>query len=93
MDFPRFSRQKSLTKAEKINAKVYKTQKHQTINSNEFKTKAVQLSLMDDVQVQEVAQTLDIHPFMLSRWRKEYREGVVMPDKRTKELLSDPCFF
>ena len=41
--------------------------------SNEFKTKAVQLSLMDGVQVQAVAKTLDIHPFMLSRWRKEYR--------------------
>jgi len=52
--------------------------------SNEFKTKAVQLSLMDGVQVQEVAQTLDIHPFMLSRWRKEYRDGVIMPDKRKK---------
>jgi len=25
--------------------------------------------------VQEVAKTLDIHPMMLSRWRKEYREG------------------
>jgi len=52
--------------------------------SNEFKTKAVQLSLIDDVQVQEVAKTLDIHPFMLSRWRKEYREGLIMPDKRKK---------
>ena len=52
--------------------------------SNEFKAKAVQLSLMDDVQVKEVATTLDIHPFMLSRWRKEYREGVIMPDKRKK---------
>ena len=52
--------------------------------SNEFKTKAVQLSLIDGVQVQEVAKSLDIHPFMLSRWRKEYREGVIMPDKRKK---------
>lgn len=52
--------------------------------SNEFKTKAVQLSLMEGVQVQEVARTLDIHPFMLSRWRKEYREGKIVPDKRKK---------
>ena len=42
---------------------------------DEFKAKAVQLSLLDGVQVQEVARMLDIHPFMLSRWRKEYREG------------------
>ena len=60
--------------------------------SNEFKTKAVQLSLLDGVQVQEVAQTLDIHPFMLSRWRKEYREGVIMPDKRKKVVsLKKEC--
>ena len=52
--------------------------------TNEFKAKAVQLSLMEGVQVQEVAKTLDIHPFMLSRWRKEYREGRIVPDKRRK---------
>lgn len=52
--------------------------------TNELKAKAVQLSLMEGVQVQEVAKTLDIHPFMLSRWRKEYREGKIVPDKRRK---------
>ncbi len=52
--------------------------------SNEFKVKAVQLSLIDDVQVKEVADALDIHPFMLSRWRKEYREGKIVADKRKK---------
>ncbi len=39
---------------------------------------------MDGVQVQVVAKTLDIHPFMLSRWRKEYRQGKIVPDKRKK---------
>lgn len=34
------------------------------------------------MKVQDVAKTLDIHPFMLSRWRKEYREGKIVPDKR-----------
>ncbi|MCL6417923.1 transposase, partial [Aestuariirhabdus sp. Z084] len=52
--------------------------------TNEFKAKAVQLSLMDGIQVQEVAKTLDIHPMMLSRWRKEYREGKIVADKRKK---------
>jgi transposase len=51
---------------------------------NEFKVKAVQLSLLEDVQVKDVATTLDIHPFMLSRWRKEYREGKLVADKRQK---------
>ena len=41
---------------------------------------------MDGVAVQAVARTLDIHPFMLSRWRKEYREGKIVADKRKKVL-------
>jgi transposase-like protein len=41
----------------------------------EFKVKAVKLSEISGVQVRDVADALDIHPFMLSRWRKEYREG------------------
>lgn len=41
----------------------------------DFKIKAVELSLRDDVMSKDVAQALDIHPLMLSRWRKEYRDG------------------
>ncbi len=41
----------------------------------DFKIKAVKLSLRDDVMSKDVALALDIHPLMLSRWRKEYREG------------------
>ena len=40
-----------------------------------FKIEAVQLSLRDDVMSKDVALALDIHPLMLSRWRKEYKEG------------------
>jgi len=43
--------------------------------SVEFKLKAVKLSDLAGVEVQDVAQALDIHPFMMSRWRKEAREG------------------
>ena len=53
---------------------------------NDFKVKAVQLSLHEGVQVKEVAKALDIHPFMLSRWRKEYREGKLVADKRKKVI-------
>ncbi len=48
----------------------------------DFKIKAVQLSLRDDVSSKDVAQALDIHPFMLSRWRKEYREGKFLSKPR-----------
>ena len=62
--------------------------KHKKTNryTQEFKTKSVQLSHLKDVQVKEVAEALGIHPFMLSRWRKEYREGKIMPDKRKKVI-------
>jgi transposase len=43
----------------------------------EFKLKAVKLSGLEGVQVQDVAEALDIHPIMLTRWRKEAREGLL----------------
>jgi len=47
--------------------------------TNEFKVQAVRLSLSPDFQTQDVAYALDIHPFMLSRWKKQYREGKLKP--------------
>lgn len=46
--------------------------------TDEFKATAVRLSNLPGVAVQEVAESLYIHPFMLSRWRKQVREGVIM---------------
>ena len=45
--------------------------------SDEFKTTAVRLSHQEGVQSKDVAEALDIHPLMLSRWRKEFREGKI----------------
>ncbi len=45
--------------------------------SLEFKLKAVKLSQLKGVEVQAVADALEIHPFMLSRWRTEARDGVL----------------
>jgi transposase len=47
--------------------------------SNEFKVQAVKLSLHPQIQTQDVAKALDIHPFMLSKWKKDYREGKLKP--------------
>ena len=44
----------------------------------QFKATAVRLSELRDVLVQDVAEALDIHPFMLSRWRKQAREGLIV---------------
>jgi Transposase. len=49
-----------------------------------FKRTAVQLSRRPGLQVQVVAEALDIHPFMLSRWRKEFREGHLRVPRTTK---------
>jgi len=43
--------------------------------SDEFKLTAVQLSQRPGLQVKSVAAALTIHPFMLSKWRKDAREG------------------
>ena len=43
----------------------------------EFKLKAVQMSSQLGVLVQDVAQSLCIHPFMLSKWRKQVRDRVL----------------
>ncbi len=52
--------------------------------SQDFKAKAVELTLLDGIRVKDVAATLDIHPMMLSRWRKLYREGSIVGNKRKK---------
>jgi|SRR5712691_5116743 len=41
----------------------------------EFKIQAVKLANHPEIQTQDVAHALDIHPFMLSKWKKDYREG------------------
>lgn len=52
--------------------------------TKDFKVKAVKLSYQDGIQVQQVAEGLDIHPMMLSRWRKEYREGKLQGDNQKR---------
>jgi len=51
----------------------------------QFKATAVRLSDLPDVLIQDVAAALDIHPFMLSRWRKQAREGRIV----TKDVKID----
>ena len=59
--------------------------------STEFKLTAVKLSHLPGVEVQTVANALDLHPFMLSRWRKEVREGVVTGRIRRMDMPSRPA--
>jgi transposase len=45
--------------------------------SDEFKLTAVRLSQQPGMLVKTVASALEIHPFMLSKWRKDVRDGVI----------------
>ena len=53
--------------------------------SDRFKASAVRLSQLPGVEVKDVAESLYIHPFMLSRWRKDAREGRIV----TKDVKLD----
>lgn len=53
---------------------------------DEFKIKAVELADHSDILAKDVAEDLGIHPIMLYRWRKEYREGKFNRDKRKKKI-------
>ena len=43
--------------------------------SDAFQLAAVRLSQEPGIQVQTVTAALAIHPFMLSKWRKDARDG------------------
>ena len=45
---------------------------------DQFKASAVKLSSLPGVLINDVAAALDIHPFMLSLWRKQVRDGVIV---------------
>jgi len=51
-----------------------------------FKATAVKLSSLSGVLIQDVAAALDIHPFMLSLWRKQVREGVIVARARKLDV-------
>ncbi|GAL04595.1 mobile element protein [Photobacterium aphoticum] len=53
----------------------YKTGKKTAQYSLDFKLKAVEWSFETHRTVKSVAEALDIHPFMLSKWRKAYLDG------------------
>ncbi|MGH8524711.1 MAG: transposase [Gammaproteobacteria bacterium] len=45
--------------------------------SDEFRLTAVKLSQLEGVEVGDVAKALDIHPWMLSKWRTLAKQGLL----------------
>ena len=56
--------------------------------TKDFKVKAVKLSFQEGIQVKQVAEGLDIHPMMLSRWRKEYLDGDLNSDGQRRVAVT-----
>ncbi len=48
--------------------------------SNEFKVTAIRLASLPGTLIQDIAKVSDVHPFMLSRGEKEYREEKITSD-------------
>ena len=62
-----------------------------TFYNYQFKHTAVSVSNHPAIQTQAVAEALEIHPFMLSRWKKQMRDGELKDNgqaaRSTSELL------
>lgn len=66
----------------------YNNPRRTWVYSNDFKHKAVKLTLQPDTKVKDIAEGLGIHPMMLSRWRSEYRQGVLQGDGQIRKAMS-----
>ena len=58
--------------------------KHHRRHDLPFKCQAVALANHPEIRTRDVAAALGIHPFMLSRWKKEMRDGKLVMDKPSK---------
>lgn len=65
-----------------------KKQKH-TFYNYQFKHAAVSVSNHPYIQTQDVANALGIHPFMLSRWKKEMRDGILEDNDKEARSVSE----
>ena len=55
--------------------------------SKEFKVMVVKLTHMEDVQIKKISDCMGLHPLMVSRWRKEVRDGKLLAtDSRRVEM-------
>lgn len=64
-----------------------KKEKH-TYYNYQFKHTAVSVANHPYIQTQDVAEALNIHPFMLSRWKKEMRDGTLADNDKEARSLS-----
>jgi len=63
-------------------------EKH-TLYNYQFKHTAVSVANHPDIQTQYVAEALEIHPFMLSRWKKQMNEGELQDNEKEARSKSE----
>lgn len=55
--------------------------------SKEFKVRIVRFSYIEGIQIKQIAEGFGLHPFMISRWRKEYRDGELVSKDSRKVIM------
>ena len=65
-----------------------KKEKH-TFYNYQFKHTAVSVANHPCIQTQAVAEALNIHPFMLSRWKKQMRDGTLADNDKEARSKSE----
>ena len=60
-----------------------------TYYNYQFKHTAVSVANHPEIQTQAVADALNIHPFMLSRWKKELRDGVMENNDKSARSITE----
>ena len=60
--------------------------------SKEFKVMVVKLTHLEDVPIKRISDCLGLHPLMVSRWRKEVRDGKLLSSnsRRIEMTLKKP---
>lgn len=53
--------------------------------TDSFEAEALRLAYQPGILVQDVVHSLDIHYFMLSQWKKQVREGLIMANQLASE--------
>jgi len=54
-----------------------------------IKHTAVSVANHPEIQTQYVAEALEIHPFMLSRWKKQMRDGDIQDNEKEARAESE----
>ncbi len=56
--------------------------------SREFKVMVVRLTNLDEIKIKTLSDCLGLHPLMVSRWRKEVRDGKLVADETRRVRMT-----